>query len=696
MSKTPTQSQPDENKAGSTSSYRSTASRRKKRADAAPLATGEFVRLGKDEMNLIEHPFAMLWQREPGDSVIFHEWDQVHPVTGKILRATWTVTGAKEYGLPTAGDERVYLVLMELSRESSFRERSVGFSRHEVVKRLGWSHNDRSYGMLEDAFNRLTGVTIYAKNAFWNPKRKTYSTGAFHMLEHFLIENESPGRIGESGKARVSFFAWSEFVFESFQNGYIRSIDLDFALSLSGDIALRLYRYLDKKAWDGRHKFEIDIFNLCIGHLGMKPNIYPSKLRERLKPAHEELIERGFLKSVSFEKTHQAERKSEQAERKSEKVIYAFARGEGALPASLEAGTQGDEAAPVQGTLLFGAPDDEPTGAFSSGVVLAIPGATQTVEPQQELQEEEPAPALSPEQEELLARMEAIRVSVPIARELLLKWPSSAIRCQLDCLEDRQPKNRAATFVKSVRELWALPDEYVKRIEAQEREEKRRSRFMGAAVEADTRAVESLGAALAGSDRPLVITSAVGVVHPRRVATEDDAGDPGSFAAPRLVSERAALSLASKGVRASVVRLPSSVHGDGDYAFIPRLINIARKKGVSAYVDEGLNLWPAVHRLDAVHLFRLALEKGVAGARYHGVAEEGIPFRDIAQVIGKRLNVPVVSKSPKEAAKHFGMMGMFVTMDVPATSTQTQQRLGWHPAQPGLIPDVDRASYFKT
>lgn len=467
MSKTPTPSQPEENKAGATSSSRSTASRRKKRADAAPLATGEFVRLGKDEMNLIEHPFAMLWQRESGDSVIFHEWDQVHPVTGKILRATWTVTGAKEYGLPTASDERVYLVLMELSRESSFRERSVGFSRHEVVKRLGWSHNDRSYGMLEDAFNRLTGVTIYAKNAFWNPKRKTYSTGAFHMLEHFLIENESPGRIGESGKARVSFFAWSEFVFESFQNGYIRSIDLDFALSLSGDIALRLYRYLDKKAWDGRHKFEIDIFNLCIGHLGMKPNIYPSKLRERLKPAHEELIERGFLKSVSFEKTRQTERKSE-------KVIYAFARGEGALPASPEAGTQGDEAAPVQGTLLFGAPDDEPTGAFSSGVVLAIPGSTQTVEHGQELQEEELAPALSPEQEGLLARMEAIRVSVPIARELLEKWPSSAIRCQLDCLEDRQPKNRAATFVKSVRELWALPDEYVRRIEAQEAAQMRR------------------------------------------------------------------------------------------------------------------------------------------------------------------------------------------------------------------------------
>ncbi|CAA9564547.1 MAG: Nucleoside-diphosphate-sugar epimerases [uncultured Thermomicrobiales bacterium] len=214
--------------------------------------------------------------------------------------------------------------------------------------------------------------------------------------------------------------------------------------------------------------------------------------------------------------------------------------------------------------------------------------------------------------------------------------------------------------------------------------------------ETDRRAVEAIAAALAGSDRPLVITSGVGVVPPGRIATEDDAGDPGSPAAPRLGSERAALSMASRGVRASAVRLPPSVHGDGDHGFVPALIAIAREKGVSAYVGDGLNRWPAVHRLDAAHLFRLAVENGSAGARYHGVAEEGMPVREIAEVIGRRLNVPVVSRSSDEAAEHFGWMASFVGMDVPASSAKTRELLGWRPTRPGLISDLDRPIYFAT
>ena len=213
-----------------------------------------------------------------------------------------------------------------------------------------------------------------------------------------------------------------------------------------------------------------------------------------------------------------------------------------------------------------------------------------------------------------------------------------------------------------------------------------------ASAEADRRAIETLGTALAGSDRPLVVTSGTLLLQRKgSLATEKDESDP-NF--PRK-SETAGLALASQGVRVSVVRLPPSVHGDGDHGFVPRLFAIAREKGVSAYVGDGLNHWPAVHRLDAARLYRLALEKGSAGSRYHGVADQGVPFRDIAQVIGRHLNVPLVSKSPEEAADHFSWISHFVSIDCPASSAQTQEELGWRPTHPSLIADIGRRSYFE-
>jgi nucleoside-diphosphate-sugar epimerase len=210
--------------------------------------------------------------------------------------------------------------------------------------------------------------------------------------------------------------------------------------------------------------------------------------------------------------------------------------------------------------------------------------------------------------------------------------------------------------------------------------------------EIDRRAIEALGAALAGSDRPLIVTSGTGAAFtPGRLATEDDA--PNS-PIPRVASEQAAASVQAQGARVSVMRLPQ-VHNPFKQGFISYLIAMAREKGVSAYVGDGLNRWPAVHRLDAARLYRLALEKGSARARYNAVAEEGVPLRDIAEVIGRGLKLPVVGKSPEEAGAHFGWLAAFVGADVPASSKLTQERLGWRPTQPGLMADLAHARDFE-
>jgi nucleoside-diphosphate-sugar epimerase len=214
--------------------------------------------------------------------------------------------------------------------------------------------------------------------------------------------------------------------------------------------------------------------------------------------------------------------------------------------------------------------------------------------------------------------------------------------------------------------------------------------------EIDRRAIEALGSVLTGSGRPLIVTSATGLLAAGRAATEEDAAPPVSNSYPRA-SEATAASLATRGVNVSLVRLPQ-VHNTVKQGLVTYAIAIAREKGLSAYVGEGLNRWPAVHLLDAARLYRLALEKGVgkgAGvARYHAVTEEGVPVREIAEVIGRGLKVPVVSKSPEEAGEHFGWLGMFAGFDMPASSALTQERLGWHPtAQPGMISDLDHARY---
>ncbi|MER5939514.1 SDR family oxidoreductase [Streptomyces sp. NPDC001928] len=218
--------------------------------------------------------------------------------------------------------------------------------------------------------------------------------------------------------------------------------------------------------------------------------------------------------------------------------------------------------------------------------------------------------------------------------------------------------------------------------------------YQGAA-EADRRAVDTFGDALACTDRPFVLASGLVGMKPGQVSTERDLPTiDGSPTSVRAATAAAALALASRGVRSSVVRLAPTCHGEGDIGFMATLVGIARAQGVSGYLGDGSNRWAAVHRLDAALLFRLAVEKAPAGSVLHGVDEEGIALHDVAEVIGRHLDVPVTSISPEAAAGHFTWLSTFLGVDSPASSALTRETLDWRPARPGLLEDLEKGHYF--
>jgi nucleoside-diphosphate-sugar epimerase len=213
---------------------------------------------------------------------------------------------------------------------------------------------------------------------------------------------------------------------------------------------------------------------------------------------------------------------------------------------------------------------------------------------------------------------------------------------------------------------------------------------MAASIAADRNAIETMGGALEGSGKPLVIASGTPAL-PGHVATERDDAAPSSPVAGRMENARAALDMAARGVRSSTVGLPRTVHGDGDrHGFIARMVAAAREQGVSGYVGDGSSRWPAVHVLDAAHLFRLAVEQAPPGSRLHAVGDEGVPILDIAGVIGRHLNVPAASVP----AEHFGWLGQILAIDQPASAALTSELLQWLPTHPGLIEDLDKGHYF--
>jgi len=212
-----------------------------------------------------------------------------------------------------------------------------------------------------------------------------------------------------------------------------------------------------------------------------------------------------------------------------------------------------------------------------------------------------------------------------------------------------------------------------------------------ASIRSDLRAIETMGGVLEGSGRPFVFASGVVGLVPGRVATEEVPFDPKAH--PRAANAVVALGLAARGVRVSCVRLAPTVHGPGDHGFVKRLVEIAREKGVSGYIGEGRNRWPAVHRLDAARLFRLAFERAPAGSVVHGVADEGVPTRTIAEIIGRKLGLPVAAIAPESAGAHFGWLSRFFAMDQPASSALTRERMSWNPTHPSLVEDLEAGRY---
>jgi len=260
------------------------------------------LRVGRDEMNLAEFPFALLSDRHPRDLNTVSFTDTIQGEDGQVERV-WTVTGSDEFGLPLASDELVYVALMEVTKDQNFESRTVYVTRYDMIKRLGWPDKGQSYTRLQASLDRLLSVTIKAERAFWDNKKRRYVDVGFHIIDDYAIYDEQPGRKARSGKKRLpySYVAWNQVVFASFQSGYIKHLDTAFFFGLRSALSRRLYRYLDKKRYDGKPVFRIGLRKLAFEKLGMSRNYYPSHIKQELERAHQELADTGFLRGVEYQ-----------------------------------------------------------------------------------------------------------------------------------------------------------------------------------------------------------------------------------------------------------------------------------------------------------------------------------------------------------------------------------------------------------
>jgi len=259
-------------------------------------------RLGGDEMNLAEFPFALLSDRQPDGVESIQFSDTIRGKDGESVERSWIVTGGEEFGLPVASDEQVYIALMELTREQNYANRIIHLTRYDLIHRLGWPDKGGSYQRLKAALDRLLGATITAQQAFWDKSRQSYVDVGFHIIDDYALYSEPRGR-KPSGTRRPlphSYVAWNEVIFASFQAGNIKQLDTGFYFGLRSAVSRRLFRYLDKKRLDGKPAFRIDLRKLGFEKLGMSRNYYPSHIKQELDRAHQELIAHGFLKGFEY------------------------------------------------------------------------------------------------------------------------------------------------------------------------------------------------------------------------------------------------------------------------------------------------------------------------------------------------------------------------------------------------------------
>jgi len=363
---------------------------------------------GKDEMNLAEYPITLLSHRHPTKVKTIEITDTITGEDGKLVKREWIVTGADRYGLPLAIDNDVLMAILAIGKERNYDSPKIHFSRYRLLELMGQDTKAGSnYKRVEEAMDRMKGVSIKAKNAWWDNERKCYHTVNFGIIEAYDLFDSPCKKTARQDSFHFSYVILNGVFFESIKAGYIKNFDLGTYCKLESSITKRLYRYLDKKKYDGKRQFSINLFTLAYNHIGFDKTTYkkPSLIKQKLDPAHEELINAGFLKSMEYQKTSDGD---------SEKVVYTFGR---------KAELAEPEAEGVSGESRKKAASESPG------------------------QEADP----------LLARLLEIGVTGTAARKILKEFSREVIQAQVDALPHRDAKDRPAALISAIREGWSLP-----------------------------------------------------------------------------------------------------------------------------------------------------------------------------------------------------------------------------------------------